>query len=104
MPVKKPKYINYRSYKQFNTGLFVQDMPVTPFQVAQIFGNVGDPYWVCNKLMKGVIDEHALLKQRGTGQSDALYNMNSDRKAINIWKMLSRIFNRLSRHGILEEM
>lgn len=39
IPVKKPKYIDYRSYTLFNRDLFVEDMSVIPFQVAEIFDN-----------------------------------------------------------------
>ncbi len=71
MPVitKKPTYITRRSYKQFNIiDLFAQC-------VAEIFDNVDDSYWVCNELIKLIIDKHAPLKE----------NMNSGlRKAINI--------------------
>ena len=54
----------YRSYKRFSKDSYLQDLKVIPFHVADIFGAVDNSYWLCQTLLRDVIDLHGPIKKR----------------------------------------
>ena len=61
-PIKKK--VTFRSYKNFDTAQFNEDLSRVPFHVAQIFDDIDDVYWAHETLLKQVIDEHAPVKEK----------------------------------------
>jgi hypothetical protein len=81
-PIRKPRYIKYRSYKHFNDDDYITDVSYIPFHVCEIFDDVDDAAWLTSKLLIDVIDKHAPMKQRVLKYKPVPY-MNAElRKAI----------------------
>ena len=64
VPIKVNKVIKYRSYKHFNEQKFQQDLNDAPFHVSEIFENIDDSYWFCNRLIVNIIDNNAPQKTK----------------------------------------
>lgn len=90
----KPKHIIYRSYKNFDNDKYVQDLGRVPFQVAEIFDSIDDSYWLCQELIKDVINDHAPLKQRVLKHKQVPYMNSVLRKSINARNMLRRRYDK----------
>ena len=56
--------MKYRSFKHFDAALFSTDVSKIPFHAALVFDDVEDIYWAHERLLAGVIDEHAPIKER----------------------------------------
>ena len=70
------------------------DLSLTPFHVAEMFDDVNDSYWLCNELIKEIVDEHAPMNQRVVKHNQVPYMNAQLRKAINVRNMLRRKFDR----------
>ncbi len=56
--------IVYRSYKDFKGEIYVTDLEIVSYQVCEIFDTPDDSYWFYQKMLKGVIISHSLLKKK----------------------------------------
>ena len=90
----KKRTVIYRSFKQFNEVKYLKDVSSIPFHVAEIFDCVDDAYWMCNVMLKDVVDEHAPLKTRFIKHNQVPYMNNELRKLINVKNMLKRKYDR----------
>ena len=90
VPSRKNKSITYRSYKHFNEGKFNEDISNVPFHVSEIFDDVNDSYWFCDKLLGTIIDVHAPTKKRKIKHNYVPYMNGNLRKAMNVKNMLRR--------------
>ena len=91
---RKKRVIKYRSYKNFDNDKYMFDLSMIPFNIAEIFDDIDDSYWVYETLVKDVINEHAPLKTKQVKHNMVPYMNSSLRKAINIRKNLWRIFSK----------
>ena len=82
--------IKYRSYKNFDPDQFEYELSLLPFNVSTIFQDVDDSYWVCEKLITDIIDEHAPVKTRFIRHNNVPYMNGELRRAINVRNMLRR--------------
>ena len=73
----KPRMVKYRSYKNFDSTLFVESITQVPFQVCEIFDDVSDRHWCATKMYVDVLNEHAPEKKRLIKTTQVPY-MNSD--------------------------
>lgn len=82
--------IKYRSYKRFDPEIFESELSFAPFHICNIFDDVDDSYWVCERLITSIIDEHAPVKTRTVRHKNVPYMNGELRKAINVRNMLKR--------------
>ena len=90
VPDRRNKTVIYRSYKHFDESRYLNDLSQAPFHVAEIFDTVDDSYWFYIKMLSVVINEHAPIKSRKTGNKQLPYTNNELRKCINVKHMLRR--------------
>ena len=74
-PVKNEKQ-TYRSFKGFDSEVFVEDIRRAPFHVPNIFDDIDDAYWRYETLLTDIADKHAPLKSRRPRKNKAPF-MNS---------------------------
>ena len=55
-----------------------------------MFDDIDDSYWVCEKLISDIIDEHAPIKNRNIRHNNVPYMNGELRRAINVQNMLRR--------------
>ena len=48
--------IKYRSYKKFDPEVLKFELSVAPFDICNIFDDVDDSYWACERLITSIID------------------------------------------------
>lgn len=81
-PPTQAKWINYRSFKNFDEEQFKADIARTPFHVCELFDDVNDAYWLHNQLLTQIINEHAPIKKKKMHKKEVPF-MNADyRRAI----------------------
>jgi hypothetical protein len=89
----QPSTFQYRSYKNFDSELFLHDLSSIPYHIVEIFDDIDDSYWMWNKLTLQVVNEHAPLKTK-TVKSRGVPYMNGElRRSINVKKMLKRRYD-----------
>ena len=94
VPTQKATTITYRSYKNFDESIFVEQLSMVPYHVGEIFDDIDDSYWFFNELTMQVVDAIAPLKRRQIKGKRIPY-MNSElRKAMNVKNMLKRKYDR----------
>ena len=82
-PLRKPRHVFYRSYKNFNDVDFCNSISTAPpFHVSEIFDDVEDMAWYTSKLLNDVIDEHAPMKRKLIKQESVPYMNGRLRKAM----------------------
>ena len=64
------------SYKHFDEKVFNEAVGVIPFDVAYVFDDMDDIYWVHEVLLTDVLNEHALIKEKTVKSKQTPY-MNS---------------------------
>lgn len=75
-PLKAPRKIKYRSFKNFNEDLYRHDVSLIPFQAFECFDDPDDMVWAQNLALLDVVNTHAPLKQK-TLKKDSVPYMNS---------------------------
>ena len=60
----KPRILEYRSYKNFNSTLFNDDLRNIPWHIVENEDNVDDALFTWNKMFLEVADQHAPVKRR----------------------------------------
>ena len=85
-----PKTINYRSMKNFDENMFINDVKQAPFGVAEIFDDVEDKMWYFEKLFHDLIERNAPTKTKKIKPNQIPYMHGQLRKAINVKAMLKR--------------
>ena len=79
---KRSRKITCRSYKSYDKEAFVADLAMVPFHVVSIFDDPDDQAWAFQKLLTGVIDEHAPIKTFHIRGGHVPYMTPAWRKAI----------------------
>jgi len=92
-PVKQNTTITYRSYKHFDEELYKADLVCAPFHVGNIFDDINDSYWFCEKMLSDIVDKHAPVKKRLLKHKQVPYMNCALRRAINVRNMLKRKFD-----------
>ena len=101
-PSQRPRYINYRTYKNFNEADFLCDISTAPFQVSDIFDDVEDMAWYTSQLLADIVNTHAPMKSKQV-KCDSVPYMNSRlRKAIYARNMSRNKFRKFG-HKFWEE-
>ena len=59
----KPKFITFRSYKNFDPDVYKQLLSSSPWHVGQLFDEFDDQVHVCNLLINDILDEVAPVKR-----------------------------------------
>ena len=92
VPKRSKNIIKYRSYKKFDPEVLKFELSVAPFDihVCNIFDDVDDSYWACERLITSIIDEHAPVKTRIIRHNNVPYMNGGLRKAMNIRNMMRR--------------
>ena len=60
----KPRILEYRSYRNFNSTLFNDDLRNIPWHIVENEDNVDDALFTWNKMFLEVADQHAPVKRR----------------------------------------
>ena len=81
-PIRKPRHIFYRSYKNFDDTDFCKTVLSSPFHVGEIFDDVEDMAWFTSKLLSDIIDEYAPIKRKLVKQESVPYKNAQLRKAM----------------------
>ena len=81
-PIRKPRHIFYRSYKNFDDTDFCKTVLSSPFHVGEVFDDVEDMAWFTSKLLSDIIDEHAPIKRKLVQQESVPYMNAQLRKAM----------------------
>ena len=63
-PRAAPRTVYYRSYKNFNSESYKNDLDQAPFHVMEIFDDIDDSVWYFDTLQKDILNSHAPLKSR----------------------------------------
>lgn len=58
----KAKTVITRSFKNFDTQSFLEDLSQVPFSVSYVFDDVDDVYWCWEKMYNQVLDDHAPIR------------------------------------------
>ena len=80
-PRVESQKITYRSFENFDETAFA-NVGRVPFHAAYVFDEVGDIYWVHERLLADVIGEHAPIKQRKAETKKPSYMNGELRRAI----------------------
>lgn len=94
VPPKPERIVKYRSYKKFEESEYTKDLSAAPFHVSEVFDDVDDCYWFCEKLITDLINIHAPLKSRKVKSNDVPYMNDELRKATNVKNMFKRKFDK----------
>ena len=94
VPQQKTTTITYRSYTNFHREDYLYDLCTAPFHVSEIFDDIEDAYSFWDTLMRGIVDEHAPLKQRKIKGNSTPYMNGELRRAINVKNMLTRKYDK----------
>ena len=87
-PHIEPKTIYYRSYRNFDDNIFLNDVQKIPFWISDAFEDEDDRWWGFGKLFSDVIDKHAPIKTRTLKKPSLPYMNSSLRRAIHKKNML----------------
>ena len=91
-PLRKPRKIKYRSFKNFNDQSYQKDVGQYPFHVFDCFDDPDDTVWAQNYALENIINRHAPLKHK-TLKKDTVPYMNSElRKLIHRRNQLKNRF------------
>ena len=83
-PLRKPRHIFYRSYKNFYDAKFCSAVSSAPFHVCEIFDDIEDMVWFTSSLLSTIINEHVPMKRKLVKQESVPY-MNA-----RLWKAMYR--------------
>ena len=86
--------IAFRSYRHFNEAEFLADLSMIPFQVAEVFDEIDDSYWLCNQMIMEIVDKHAPIKSKTMKGFHVPYMNGELRRAINVKHMLKRKYDK----------
>ena len=81
-PLRKPRHIFYRSYKNFDDTEFCSAVSSAPFHVCEIFDDIEDMAWFTSSLLSTIINEHAPMKRKLVKQESVPYMNARLRKAM----------------------
>ena len=95
MPELKPSTIRYRSFKNFNSDLFLKDLSLIPFNIIEIFDDVDDTYWIWNELIMQIVNEHAPIKIKTIKGKRVPYMNGELRRSINVRNMMKRKYEKI---------
>ena len=87
-PHIEPKTIYYRSYRNFDDDIFLNDVQNIPFWISDVFEDEDDRLWSFGKLFSDVIDKNAPIKKRTLKKPSLPYMNSSLRRAIHKKNML----------------
>ena len=62
-PHIEPKTIYYRSYRNFDDDIFLNDVQNIPFWISDVFEDEDDRLWSFGKLFSDIIDKNAPIKK-----------------------------------------
>jgi hypothetical protein len=74
--------ISFRSYKNMNTDMFLQDIISAPWHVAEIFETLDEQYEYWTMLYESIVDDHAPKKRMRVRAKDVLYMTDGWKQAI----------------------
>ena len=94
VPKQKSTTITYRSYRHFDEVKFKYELPVAPFQVAEIFDDIDDALWLWYALTLDIVNVHAPFKTKTIKGFRVPYMNGELRRAINVKNMLKRKYNK----------
>ena len=96
----KARFIEERSFKEFNEIEFNKDLQIVLFHVAYVFGEIDDIYWAWERLYNNVLDDHAPVKCKNVKETFAgsKFITPEIRKAIRLRNALKRIYNKSRTH------
>ena len=60
---QKPVYVNARSFLQYNSNSFLQDMSYAPWSVINVFDDIDDKLNAFNLILNNILDLHAPIKR-----------------------------------------
>ena len=83
-----PKTIYYRSYRNFDDDIFLNDVQNIPFWVGDIFEDEDDRLWSFSKMFSDIIDKNAPIKKKTLKKPSLPYMNSSLRRAIHKKNML----------------
>ena len=87
LSAERPKYITYRSFKNFDEEAFKKDVANIPFCCPPM-GEPDDNYWAFSTMFNELIDEHIPLKTKKAKSKPCKFMNSRWRKAINKRNML----------------
>ena len=61
--LQKPVYVNVRSFRQYNSNSFLQDMSYAPWSVINVFDDIDDKLNAFNLILNNILDLHAPIKR-----------------------------------------
>ena len=71
--LNKPKIINFRSFKNFDSELFTRHLDMAPWHIIQLFDEVDDQVHVWNLIMNDVLNDLAPVKKMRVRDKDVPY-------------------------------
>ena len=71
--MNKPKIINFRSFKNFDSELFTRHLDMAPWHIIQLFDEVDDQVHVWNLIMNDVLNDLAPVKKMRVCDKDVPY-------------------------------
>ena len=81
-PLRKPRHVFYRSYKNFSDADFCHDILSAPFHVSEVFDDVEDMAWFTSSLLGDIVEEHAPTKRKLIKHENAPFMNARLRRAI----------------------
>ena len=94
VPVRKPYPIQYRSFKNFDDAVYVNDIAAAPFHVDEIFDDVNDTAWFTSTLISDITETHAPTKTKWVKCKSAPFMNSNLRKAIHSRNMARNKFRK----------
>lgn len=71
--LNKPKIINFRSFKNFDSELFKRHLDMAPWHIIQLFDEVDDQVHAWNLIMNDVLNDLAPVKKMRVRDKDVPY-------------------------------
>ena len=89
-----PKTMYYRSYRNFDDDIFLNDVQNIPFWVSDIFEDEDDRLWSFGKMFSDMIDKNAPIKKKTLKKPSLPYMNSSLRRAIHKKNMLHNSYRK----------
>ena len=91
-PIRVPRKIKYRSFKNFSNDKYCEEVNNIPFHAFECFEDPDDIAWAYETALLDVIDTHAPIKQRTLKKDSAPFMNSKLRKVINRRNQLKNKF------------
>ena len=73
VPLRKPRHVFYRSYRNFDDADLCRAVSSTSFHVSDIFEGIEDMAWFTSSVFSTIINEHAPMKRKYIRQESVPY-------------------------------